>query len=482
VRGHRTARLLKALGAAPLLAGLLAGGIAHGHCASAEQSRAERNDAVGVCTHFAHGWDIDATLPLIVDLGVGWVRDGIYWDQIELKKGVYRIPPETQRWIDRLHGAGIKILVSFSKPNSNYAPFDPDAYARAAAFIATEERGKVNAIEVLNEPNNASAGFRKVYGGEWAGFEKDGVTAPWMIKYVELLNKTAIAVKAANPEMKVIGLGANTEANLRGIEKGLAAQVDGVTDHPYSSRAEPEMLPFKRADLTEAGPGSALDLVYRGQTFSALVAAYRQQLKKYNAGEKQIWFTEWGYTTFHEDGRPNPGNFLGFSEQAQAAYLQRRVIEGLAFGVDRSFLYDLRNDGTLPDEVEHNFGLATADLRLKPAYAAFRAVVRVSANWRPMPEVSIEEAEKSETRTALRAYAFSDRNRQIIIAAWRIGAGDESIETTLAVPERLASSATATDLITGKELPVRVSGKREDAILLDLPLSGRAAIIQLKRP
>jgi hypothetical protein len=48
-----------------------------------------------------------------------------------------------------------------------------------------------------------------------------------------MLNQTAQAVKAANPDLEVIGCGASMPSTYGEIQAGLDPAVDGITDHPY---------------------------------------------------------------------------------------------------------------------------------------------------------------------------------------------------------------------------------------------------------
>jgi hypothetical protein len=50
--------------------------------------------------------------------------------------------------------------------------YDTAAYAKAAGWLARELADDVQAIEILNEPQNF--GFRTIYGGAWNGNELDG--------------------------------------------------------------------------------------------------------------------------------------------------------------------------------------------------------------------------------------------------------------------------------------------------------------------
>lgn len=360
---------------------------------STSTSTSPRNDRMGVATHFSHrshyiaNYDIERTIPVIAELGVGWIRDELAWNSYESTKGIYALPERTRQWIDAAHQAGLKIVLIFNYGNDLYPDrYDAAAYAKAVANLAVELKGKVQAIEVLNEPNNF--GFGKYYGGAWNGLPKDGEPAAYVVKYTNILNKAAVAIKAANPQMKVIGMGAPTPANHRMIALGVVPEVDGIVDHPYSSHTVPEIVPYASGLVERDGIAVADE---KG-TFASLVRMYREQAAKY-AGPKELWFTEWGFPTqLSHSGKE--GGFSGFTEEAQAKYTLRRLAEGLGLGVAVSIIYDMKDDGTDPYDAEQNFGITTNGdkSRPKPVYTAVQRFARFTIPYRiaaSAPEIEV---------------------------------------------------------------------------------------------
>ena len=115
-------------------------------------------------------------------------------------------PAKAKAWIQAARRAGLKIDLILAYGNPAYTDrYDTAAYAKAAGWLARELANGVQAIEILNEPNNF--GFRDTYGGQWNGNERNGSVSPYLQKYVQLLNAAAKEIKLANPNMTVIGLG-----------------------------------------------------------------------------------------------------------------------------------------------------------------------------------------------------------------------------------------------------------------------------------
>ncbi len=355
---------------------------------------------MGVATHFSHphyvaNYDIAGTIALAAELEVGWLRDELFWRFYETEKGRYELPERTRQWIDAANAAGLKIILCFNYGNKVYAdPYDPEAYAKAAAHLARELKGKVQVIEILNEPNNF--GFRQLYGGAWNGVPENGKPAAYVVKYTELLNKAAVAIKAANPEMKVIGCGAPAPANYRMISLGITPAVDGITDHPYSAFTVPEIVPFASTPgILERDQIATAD---KQGSFTSFISMYREHSAKHK-GPKEIWLTEWGFAT-HQSDPAKSGGFAGFTEEAQAKYTLRRFAEGLGLGVEASIYYALKSDGTNPTDPEHNFGLVGhgKDPRRKLSFEAVRRFARFTDPYRVASQPPTVDTFEADTR------------------------------------------------------------------------------------
>jgi hypothetical protein len=319
-----------------------------------------RDDRVGICTHFSQNWPVGQIMPLIARSGAGWIRDDLNWADLEPTPGNYQIPSKAKSWIRAARQMGLKIDLILAYGNPAYADhYDTDAYAKAAGWLARKLANDVQAIEILNEPNNF--GFRDTYGGQWNGNEPNGSVSPYLQKYVQLLNAAAKAIKLANPRMTVIGLGTPAPASFRMIALGLAPQVDGLTDHPYGGAAGqlPELIPYAATpDILQRDGIATADA--RG-TLASQVSMFRAQARKWGATEK-LWHTEWGYET----GQPKPGK-PRVSEETQAVYILRRLLESEAIGVEHTFIYDFKDDG-------ETFGLVKNGRSPKRSYFALQRV------------------------------------------------------------------------------------------------------------
>lgn len=386
-----------------------------------------KNMRFGTCVHFAQGWDYKTILPIVQDLGVGWVRDDLNWKSVETAKGVYKVPEKTMEWIKAVHAHGIKLILILNRDNKIYEnPYDADAYANFCKAMAVQLKNDVDAFEILNEPSNF--GFRKQFGGTWNGLEKDGSTSPWVGKYVEFINKAAEAIKSVNKKIKVVGLGSVAPVNFRQLAMGISPAVDGIVDHPYSYKTVPELISFpsseaglKRDGIATADPKGSL---------TSQVEMYRAQSAKYN-GPKELWFTESGFSTF----QPLEAKILnaGLTESAQAIYFQRRWIQYLGMDIDMALQYDLKNDGTDPHELEHNFGIIHNDLSPKPAYYAYQRVVKTSIGWVHTKELTVNikpgpshtdgypitwDGTKMQTPNDIPCYTFRSALGQDIVTLW----------------------------------------------------------------
>lgn len=391
-----------------------------------------RDDRVGVCTHFSQNWSPDLVMPLIAKSGAGWIRDDFNWSALEPKPGSYRIPTKAKAWIQAARAAGLKVDVILAYGNWAYPDhYDTAAYARAAGWLARELANDVQAIEILNEPNNF--GFKDAYGGQWNGNERLGGVSPYLQKYVQILNAAAKEIKLANPNMTVIGLGTPPPASFRMIALGLVPQVDGLTDHPYG-RDIPEIVPY--ADNPYFLLRDGIATADANGTFDSQVSMFREQAKKYGATEK-LWHTEWGYSTERSKaGKP------AISEDTQAVYILRRVLESEGIGVEHTFVYDFKDDGTDPYSNEQNFGLIHNDLSAKPSFFALQRVTSTLAGMSAAAQskqatIALDPAVK-QGRLGTRCYTFSSSDgATTVIAFWDVKPWDPNAKptnATIAVP------------------------------------------------
>ena len=435
-----------------------------------------RDDRIGVCTHFDQNWSVEQVMPRIAKSGAGWIRDDFGWAGMEPTPGNYHIPVKAKAWIQAARRAGLKIDLILAYGNPAYADhYDTAAYAKAAGWLARELANDVQAIEILNEPNNF--GFRDTYGGQWNGNERNGSVSPYLQKYVQILNAAAKEIKFANPHMTVIGLGAPAPASFRMIALGLAPQVDGLTDHPYSTQL-PELVPYAGTPYFLQRDG--IVTADANGTLASQVSMFREQARKWGATEK-LWHTEWGYSTVRQKSGKS-----GISEETQAVYILRRLLESEASGVEHTFIYDFKDDGVDPYSNEQNFGLVHNNLSAKPAYLALQRLTGFLAGMgtaSPAEQASIENdpAAKQEG-LGPRCHTFSSSDEQrTVVAFWEAKPWDPNATTANAVITLPLAHEPRNvflyDLLSGNQIEIPWKRLEDNRISIRVSISGAPKLV-----
>ena len=420
-------------------------------------------------------------MPLIARSGAGWIRDELGWAALEPIPGKYQIPFRTRAWISAARRAGIKIVLILSYGNPAYPDhYDTAAYAKAAGWLAGELAGDVDAIEILNEPNNF--GFRTTFGGAWNGKEPNNAVSPYVRKYVDIVNSAAKEIKLANPQMTVVGLGTPPPASFRMIALGLAPELDGMTDHPYSNPNQiPELIPYGATPVMLLRDGIAT--ADAQGTFGSQVSMFRAQAKKWGSTEK-LWHTEWGYSTV--EAKPEKRQRT-LSQETQAVYIVRRILQSDGVGVEHTFIYDFKDDGTDPYSDYENFGLVKSDRSPKASYFAVQRVTGLLAGMPTAPpdqSASIESDEFSQKEgLGPQCYTFASPDLQSRAVAfweakpWEPGEGMSEAVVTLPLANNPAHLVLY-DLLTGKETSVTSKRSGSDGrISIAVPLSATPQLL-----
>ncbi len=437
-----------------------------------------RDDRIGVCTHFSQNWPVEQIMPLIARSGAGWIRDDLGWSGMEPKPGNYQIPSKTKNWIHAARRAGLKIDLILAYGNPAYADhYDTAAYAKAAGWLAREVANDVQAIEILNEPNNF--GFRDIYGGQWNGNEHNGSVSPYLQKYVQLLNAAAKEIKLANPNMTVIGLGAPAPASFRMLALGLAPQVDGLTDHPYGVQM-PELVPYAATpDILQRDGIATADAT---GTFASQVSMFRAQARRWGATEK-LWHTEWGYSTV----RAKPDKHKqGMSEETQAVYILRRILESNALGVEHTFNYNFKDEGADPYSDYENFGLVKNDLSPKQSYFALQRVTGFLAGMGTAPPAKqasiVNDPTVEKDGLGHQCYTFSSPDEQRIVVAfwearpWEANAIESNVVITLPADHE-PRHVFLYDLLSGNQTEIPWKGSGDNRISIKVSISGAPKLV-----
>ena len=297
---------------------------------------------------------VEEQLDLCAEAGIEMILDECLWSDVETDSGVYIIPPDVDHYVNSALTRGIDIYMILNYNNSIYAPSNGsgvstqsnrDAYARyCQAIVEHFSPIGVKHYEIWNEPNHGVLFW---------------TPQPNANDYTALLHTAYDSINAVDSNVTVIGCATSPAIG---------------NPSPYI-----EGLDFIR-DVYAAGGGSYMDAV----SFHLYQIAYRPENEfisyvnnvKSFVGDKPIYFSEFGYPT--HTAWPN----ISLAKQAQ--YVTRMYLTCLMDPQIRSAIYyDLKNDGTVAEEPEHNFGLLEFDKSPKLAYTALKMLISHADTLRP---------------------------------------------------------------------------------------------------
>ncbi len=448
----------------------------------------------GNCTHMRwqdRGWEVQKLIPILKQMGVSTIRDGLSWGRTEKVKGQYALDPQDEVWINAALQADIKIILMLGYGNKLYDnPLDAEGYANFAAWLANHFKGNHNilAFELWNEPSNFH--FAKQYGGAWNA-KGD---APWLTEFAKLVEKSAAAIKQVDPDRTVITGAGTPPGSMHMIKRypHAFARVDGLTLHPYSFRLPPEVVPYggdgiaKRDGISAAGDDHSMRSLWQ---------TLENHMQQHLGRKLGIWVTEVGYTTFNHTLKA--GLYAGYTQEVQAAYLVRSTVAGLAWPNMKTYcLYDLMNDGRNPAVNEDNFGLVrhkSEGFAPKNAFFALRRMAQLLGGYYQfMPQPPVELQSKSAqldendvwkkrpvdsyiTDHSPQAYWFKT-DKGYVTFIWRHGRINGEHNPPLAyLPVLEVPSDTTiqiTNLVTGMSLNHLVQRAGNDVAIHHLPLHG----------
>jgi hypothetical protein len=310
---------------------------------------APSNSVFGFNSHVASRYPdyatLDRPLTLVNNLGVGWVREDVQWHRVEERPGRF-----DWSWHDTVFDAhrrnGVNIIgvlgpaVGWATPEPNDAPNevsfyppDPDRYAAFAKEVATHYKGKVQAWEIWNEPENA------LY---WK-------PAPDPAAYTRMLIKAAAAIKSVDPGVTVLSGGVvpydPNFLNAVAANGGWNA-FDALSIHPYVDPFTPETAQIDVVGI---------------KNVQTLAARY---------GAKPIWITEFGWTSGPCERDPQGRT----NEEQQANYLVRGAVLLRGAGAERVLWYNYKDQDRPCYGLVRGGNSSTDYSPLKPAATALRVL------------------------------------------------------------------------------------------------------------
>lgn len=291
-------------------------------------------------------------------LDLQWVRLGLHWMLLEPEEGKYELKAIDQAMeMTRQMGlrnityvVGTPKFATSVSPTDKYAqyfdkfpPRDPKTYALRMAQLA-KRYPSVDVWQVWNEPNIL---------GFWAPKADPEGYGRLLLPAVQALRATvpdkpiAMAGMAYFSEMPTGGLMIQKMGELGAFNLNLI-----IAYHPYTARPE----------------GSDSD----ERDFVGKVQPAHQWLRA--AGVKQIWATEWGWSSY--DGPKEEQPIVG--EQGQAEYTLRRLALMAALDYDRVFLFTLSDLDARASVRDRRYGLLRENGEPKPVYHALQRFLKAS--------------------------------------------------------------------------------------------------------
>jgi hypothetical protein len=358
----------------------------------------------GIVTHFGQGGAPPSVLlPLIKQAGFSWIRDELYWQEIEKKPGSFVFPASYDTYIAAAAKLGLSPLVVLDYGNQgaypklfaqSTFPKTPEARALFVRYVnAVVKRygATVKHWEVWNEPDFNTVGYDN---------------------YLALLKDTYSAIKQVSPDSTVIscggggvGGGPGADCIVALIARGGLNDQDGFSIHPY--------MPPNPPETGYKGKGGPIDAVSIPTTWPYLHDFTAQHVKA-NGQPLQVWVTELGWPV-------NPKE-PGQDEATQAANLVRSYLLSRRYAAVRVlFWYDFVDDGTDINNFEHNFGLLHNNLTPKPAFVA-ASVLSTTLGKRSWGKSLIDTPD-------VKVYQYGSDDP--VIAGWTPGSEDRTVSVNL---------------------------------------------------
>lgn len=239
-------------------------------------SEGNLNNPFGVLEflHWNHAWnnykypsdgDLEKTISMMQEAGVGWIRLDFLWGDIEPKEGNFDFA-KYDRIVELLRNKGIHILgiLHYSTDWAsacgqwNCPPKDNKVFVNYASKVIERYKGQIKHWELWNEPDSS------IY---WK--EQDGLKS-----YCVLLKEVYIAAKQIDPECKILN---------GGIANGISS-VNNLYDNGAKGYFDILNIHFFDTPLRAVG-------IKAVASYPRL--AYKI-MQRHGDGDKKIWITEIG--------------------------------------------------------------------------------------------------------------------------------------------------------------------------------------------
>lgn len=322
----------------------------------------------------AHYTSISSDVGLMDDSGLKIVRMELNWATIEHQKGIYDFKSHGyDKIVNSLVEHGIRPYFVLDYSNSHYEKNQAivtekgrKAFDRFVNEVTKRYKDKGAIWEIWNEPNS---------GKYW-------YDQPSYADYSLLVKSVTGTIKQNDPEGIIVApaLSALNDESLKWTEeifkRGVLSHIDAVSVHPY--RGDPP------------------------ETVSSDYEALRELIKRYTDKDIPIVSGEWGYSTGQGQRDDNQ----------QASNLTRMFLMNMYEGIPISIWYDWRNDGTDPNNIEHNFGLRENDVTVpKHAYFAVKTLTKTLDGYKFYKRIDTKKSDDY-------ILTFRDKKNNEILVCW----------------------------------------------------------------
>lgn len=329
------------------------------------QTIAQNNTTATGCVEvgFSAGWEwafddrstVDRTMDTVNSTKAGHVRFAIDWNLVESVQGQYDWS-RTDKLIDSATSRGLNVLgiITYTPEwaratdgpsnNSHTRPANPALFGEFAAKAAERYGDRVTDWEIWNEPNLQSFFLPR----------------PDTAQYMELLKASYTAIKEVQPGANVISGGLSPAVDGINIapttfldemySMGGRNYFDNVGIHPYSFPAMPD----------EPNSEAWNTFIRMGNMYDTMVAN--------GDSNKKLWMTEVGAPTGTAGTAVSPAR--------QGALIARGIELSASLPYAGPYImYTLRDYGTNPSNIEHNFGIFDRNWNPKAGYAAIKRAI-----------------------------------------------------------------------------------------------------------
>lgn len=332
---------------------------------------------------FTTGQDLGNVTSQISQLGMHWVKQTIYWRDIEPVRGQIDFAT-LDEIVNRFTSANLKILFTVTSapawarsyilengPSDNLADYGTFVAALAQRYV-----GRVQAYEIWNEPNLRS---------QWSCTESSDKPSFCAAKYSDLLNIAYNAIKGADASAVVISAGLAPTGYNDGVNAiddrvflkdlyaaGLANMSDAIGAHPLGWANPPDSA------CCTAPEGVSTHFENPSFFFRNTLDDYRKIIVDNKDSGTPIWVTKFGWGTSEDTSPPDKNNiFVSYTSlDEQATYVTRAFELATELGfIGPMFLSNLNGCQAGGDVESCYYSLIAPDGSPRPSYEKLRALL-----------------------------------------------------------------------------------------------------------